>query len=384
MRMSRRTAFVAILLAGVGMNLPGPIRAQETPEEGRRSREIQINAMASTSIEFNANRPAGRSNQFRVFDQDAETFQLDVVELVAQKIATEKGSAGFRVDITGGSGIPRVAASSGLFRDAAGRGQDIDIHQALVSYIAPVGNGLRLDLGKHVTHLGYEVIDGYDGTNDQATRSFLFGYAIPFTQTGIRASYSFSSKVAASAYLVNGWDNVRDNNAAKSFGGQLSLSPAHPVVLLLNYLGGAEQDSSEGNLRQVFDVVCSVKLHERISLGFNADYGKEEDAIVSSDPIVRENAHWQGAALYARVGLSPRLAFCARGEYFDDAQGARTGVRQKLKEATLTPELRLSPGFLLRGDLRYDVSDRRVFLKKDEERGSKSQPTISLNALFLF
>ena len=48
---------------------------------------------------------------------------------------------------------------------------------------------------------GYEVIDGYDGFNDNATRSFVFGYAIPFTHTGLKASYTFSDQVAGMLML---------------------------------------------------------------------------------------------------------------------------------------------------------------------------------------
>jgi hypothetical protein len=381
--MLRRIVLVLILLTCSIYCLSGSVQAQGTAE-GKWYEEVAINGMASTSFEFNSNRPADHLNQYRVFDTDEGTFQLDVVELVAQKTPVGAGSAGFRFDLTAGSGIPRVAASRGLFRDASGQGQDFDLQQAMVCYVAPLGSGLRLDFGKHVTHMGYEVIDGYDGTNDQATRSLLFGYAIPFTHTGLKASYSFTPKVSATGYLVNGWDNVRDNNTAKSLGAQLSLAPASTVTLLLNYLGGAEQDSSNSNLRHMVDLVGIFKPQEKLTLGFNADYGKEANALMSADATGMESAHWQGAALYARVGVSPRFALCARGEFFDDAKGVRTGVQQKLKEVTVTPELRLAPGFLVRTDLRYDMSDQKVFHKKSGEADSKNQATISLNALFTF
>jgi len=61
--------------------------------------------------------------------------------------------------------------------------------------------------------MGYELIEGYDGYNDNYSRSILFGYAIPFTHTGVKASYAFSSKVAGMVEVVNGWDLLRDNIA---------------------------------------------------------------------------------------------------------------------------------------------------------------------------
>ena len=41
-----------------------------------------------------------------------------------------------------------------------------------MSWNAPCGSGLRFDAGKFITHHGYEVIEGYDGWNDNATHSF--------------------------------------------------------------------------------------------------------------------------------------------------------------------------------------------------------------------
>src|SRR5262249_16662516 len=150
-----------------------------------------VDGFLSASWSYNANRPDTRVNGYRVFDFDDETFKLDVAELVLQHAATKPKTAGFRVDAAMGGSIPRVSAASGLFRDpATGIGEDVDLQQAYLSYLAPVGSGLHLDAGKFITPLGAEVIDGYDGWNDNATRSFLFGYAIPFTHTGLRASYT--------------------------------------------------------------------------------------------------------------------------------------------------------------------------------------------------
>ena len=87
--------------------------------------------------------------------------------------------------------IPKVTRSTGL--DAG----DLDVQQAYLSYNAPFGNGLQVDIGKFTTHLGYELIEGYDGYNDNYSRSFLFGYAIPFAHTGVRTSYSFGDRVSA-------------------------------------------------------------------------------------------------------------------------------------------------------------------------------------------
>jgi hypothetical protein len=199
---------------------PGPAPAPSpapAPAAKPWYEEIAVNAFLSASYSYNFNRPDSGTNQLRVFDFDDDSFKVDVAEVVLQKAISKPGEAGFRVDLAAGSSIPRVSSSYGLLQ-----GQDVDLQQAFVSWIAPVGSGLRLDAGKFVTHFGYEVIDGYDGYNDNATRSFLFGYTIPFTHTGLKASYTFSDQLAGMFEICNGWDDVRDNNSSKSVGAQLA------------------------------------------------------------------------------------------------------------------------------------------------------------------
>lgn len=372
-----RLAVVLAIVAGAG---PSGLRSAAAQDSSAAARpwfeEITVNGFASTSYAYNFNRPATRLNAHRVFDFDDDTFKLDVVELVAQHSVASPREGGFRVDLALGGSVPRVSAASGLFRDpVTGVGQDVDIQQAYASYIAPLGPGLRVDVGKFITSCGSEVIEGYDGWNDEATHSFLFGYAIPFTHTGARAAYGFSPRVSVTAMVVNGWDDATDNNRAKTAGAQLALAPATSLSLLLNGLIGAERPGDDRDLRSVLDGVLTVKAGPRLSLGLNADFGRER---------VPGGGHvsWSGIAGWARWQGTPRFALSARGESFDDADGVRTGTRQSLAEATLTPELRVTPHLVLRGDLRVDHSSRDVFATSSGVRDT--QATMLVNALATF
>ncbi len=336
--------------------------------------EIAVNGFLSTSYSYNTNRPASGTNQFRVFDFDDNSFKVDVAELVLQKAVSKPGETGFRVDAEAGSSIPRVSAAYGLFQ-----GQDFDLKQAFVSWIAPVGSGLRLDVGKYVTNHGYEVIDGYDGYNDNATRSFLFGFAIPFTHTGIKASYTFSDQISAMLMIANGWDNAKDNNSSKSVGGQLTWTASKTVTVIANYMWGPERTGNNRDARNVVDVNAQWKVTDRTVLTVDTVYGTEPNAVTQG-----ETAMWNGIVGYARFGLTDSFALILRGEYFNDRDGARTGVVQKLKGATLTPELKVGSHVVLRGDLRVDFSDKEVFEDRDGALTKKQQPTVLLNALYFF
>jgi len=346
--------------------------------------DLSFHGMVSSSFVINADHPRSGTNALRVFDVRDRTVTLDEVEFVVQRTPTANSRVGFRADVTFGGSVSRVTAAAGLFRDDSGRAGDLDIHQAFASYLAPLGHGLRIDAGKFVTHIGYEVVDGYDGFNDNHSRGLLFGFAEPVTHTGVRFTYVLSDVLTAQASFVNGWDNVVDNNTGKSVGLQLAVTPSPRIALTLNYLGGPEQAAENGHLRHLVNVIATGRVTSSLSLSGSWDYGRET-AVTLADTAgggVR-NATWQGLALYAKQTLSDQFGLTLRGEWFDDPRGVRTGRPQTVRELTLTPEFRPDPRFIIRVDLRQDQSNRAVFERRDGTAAT-AQFTVSLNVLFVF
>ena len=84
----RSLLLVAAVAVGAGL-----VRARAALAQDSAARpwyeEITVNGFASTSYSYNLNRPASRSNAYRVFDFDDNTFKLDVAELVVQHAAAK-------------------------------------------------------------------------------------------------------------------------------------------------------------------------------------------------------------------------------------------------------------------------------------------------------
>jgi hypothetical protein len=337
--------------------------------------DLAVNAFVSTAYEYNANRPTTGATSYRVFDFSDNSFNLDVAELVVQIAASKPNDAGFRVDFDAGNSIPQITKTQD--QTAA----QFDLKQALASYIAPLGSGLRFDVGKFVTHLGYEVIEGYDGYNDNYSRSILFGYAIPFTHTGIKASYAFSSKVAGMVEVVNGWDLLRDNNRSKSVGAQLSLTPIAPLQVLLNWIGGPELANNNHSNRNVFDLVAILKPTSTLTLGLNGDYGKEDGTSLVNPG---SDATWKGLAGYATLALTEKFSVALRGETFHDDGGVRlaTNTKATLSEMTFTPTFKFTSHVLVRGEVRYDTANQPILAKRGTF--SDKQTTVGANAIFVY
>jgi len=337
--------------------------------------DLAVNAFVSTAYEYNGNRPTNGASSYRVFDFSDNSFNLDVAELVVQIAASKPNDAGFRVDFAAGNSIPQISKTQD--QTAA----QFDLQQAFASYIAPLGSGLRFDVGKYITHMGYEVIEGYDGYNDNYSRSILFGYAIPFTHTGVKASYAFSSKVAGMVEVVNGWDLLRDNNRSKSVGAQLTLTPVAPLQVLLNWIGGPELANDNHTNRNVFDLVAILKPTNTLTLGVNGDYGKENGTSLVNPG---SDATWKGIAGYATLALTNKFSVALRGETFHDEDGVRlgTGTRATLSEGTFTPTYKFTDHVLLRGEARYDKANQPILTKRGTL--ADTQTTVAANVIFVY
>jgi hypothetical protein len=373
---TRSLCFRTLRVVVMACVLPAMLNAHQADTTGEHAPPrwydlLQVNAFASAGYSWNANVPDAGKNQLRVFDQDDNNLTLHVLEIAFQKPAASPGEFGFTAHLAAGSSIPKAVRSAGL------ESGDIDVHQASIRYVADAGRGITIDAGKFVTPLGYEVIEGYDGFNDNATRGFLFGYAIPFTHTGLRVSYPLRDDVTGTVLIVNGWDNAVDNNRSKTVGGQIGVVPVQGVSLLAGALYGPEQTGNNSNNRTVVDLVGTFAVSPLLTLGVNGDYGMEEGTGPGGG-----TARWGGVAGYCRLHVLDRLSLALRGEYFEDTHGTRTGTVQKLQEVTLTPEFRPASGFIVRSDFRYDRSNAAVF----EKRGAfqRSQFTITVNALVVF
>lgn len=316
---------------------------------------------------YNFENPDSQENEFRIFDHKSNSFTFDLAQIVFTKDAPI-GGVGYRLKLSAGE-TAKFIHSAGL----GNSDQPFDLTEAYIDYVAPVGSGLKLRLGKFVTYHGAEVIEAKDNFN--YSRSFLFNFAIPFTHTGLMAGYTFTDKLSAAAYVVNGWDNSSDEGKSKTLGASVTVTPIAPVSLIFNVMNGREADAVAGTEpnRFLFDWVVTVKATEKLTFTVNTDYATEGNALSGG-----KDAKWYGIAGYAKYDFSDRYSLSARAEYFNDQDGVRTGAAQHLKEISVTPEIRLIKDLLVRPEYRHDWSNVKSF----DSNNKKNQDTIALAVMY--
>jgi len=226
--------------------------------------------------------------------------------------------------------------------------------------------------------MGWYVIVGYDLWGYNYSRCLLFYNTIPYTHTGVRGTYKFNDQFTFMGQVFNGWDNVVDNNSAKSWCAHLMVMPTAETMVNLKYMSGPEQTDNTSNLRNVVDVNLTTPLMEGLTLNLDYVYGSEKDV-----PGIGDST-WSGLSGIVRYAASDRYAINVRGEVFNDDDGARTGIEQNMWEVTVTPEFTVKKNMIVRPEYRHDVSDEKVFNVDDKLADKKTQDTVAVNVLFYF
>ena len=221
------------------------------------------------------------------------------------------------------------------------------LQQAYLTAVLPIGSGLTVDVGKFVTHMGYEVIESKDNWN--YSRSFLFAYAIPYYHTGIQLTYPVSSALSATVHILNGWNSVVDNNHSQTLGLTLNYTVSPNTSIIFNGIDGFEQAYlAPYGKRDVADFIVNQTINDMLSLGLNADYGQERIG-GSKGPLET----WKGAAIYGKCTMNSKSSLALRAEVYTDpylwtlnGYGAVAptnpfDTKETLTEVTLTYEYHL-------------------------------------------
>jgi hypothetical protein len=311
---------------------------------------FQISGAAQASYTYNFNYPGTNNNQLRIFDTQANSFVADVFQLMVERPATDASAmdrVGFRARVNFGA-QSRFSRARTNYQPGTDN-SELDLQEVYGEYLAPIGNGLKIQFGKINTLIGLEVINSWENPN--FSRSFTFGLAQAFTETGVRFTYPFASWATLAVGLVNGWDNIEDNNKSKTVTWNLNLTPTEKFGVIVYGSYGSEQSNNNAIFsnaavggctsvgvpagspgcdpqakRFVIGSLITMKFNDSNTLILEPYYGNEENASIYSSS---QNARWNSLLAYFTHDVNDQtqphaLSVRVRGEIFEDAGGART------------------------------------------------------------
>ncbi len=329
----------------------------------------------------------GPETPVRIFDVFHNEFTVHNAALRLSKPVDEENPVGF-------SFIGAVGKDGAVTQDPniALGGNDLDVHEANIKIRAPdslaVLGGTTFTVGKFLTSAGAEVIDAPENT--MFSRTLLFGLAIPFVHTGVKADFSLIKQeesdedlLAGQLGVANGWGNHNVGSAGSGGNFPTWLTSAtftpggdlEPSVTL-NYFVG--EVTASGRYRNLIDIVAGLQLTEALSFSGNFDWTSDEAGSATGG-----YSNLWGFAGILKYQVTDEVYTAVRLEHVDDHDGFASGSPTHVRIFDVTGTVGWMPysNLLLRGEVRVDTADGGAPYENGTEH---TQTTVSVDASFLF
>jgi hypothetical protein len=219
-----------------------------------------------------------------------------------------------------------------------------------VAYVPTIGDGLEVRIGRMFCQYGVESIAAVD--NALASHAYTFIYD-PFTHTGAMATLKLDKTWSVQFGLMLGNDVFIDPAAHATFMGSVKWAPpdGRQSVLISTILNSGRYDVAEQfNNPNIFDVVYTHKLNDKLSWSFEGLFGYQLEVPSIGD------THWFGILNYLTYTYSEKLSGTCRLEFFEDADGNRTGYEGLYTALTAGLTFRPRKDMIFRPELRYDYN----------------------------
>lgn len=366
-------------------------RAQDAPpppaEETPAGPTVSLSMFADTYVSYNSSKSGTPVPFHRAFDNNTPYDPLadfPVVvgpdgEPVVENGATTPASLGsrngfglsvvgldasFDTGTVGATAFLRFGPSMPIYYAADMGVAGIDSIMGGYLTIKPVPE-LTIDAGYFGTIYGAEVLENY--LNLTYTRGALYYAMQPFYHFGAKAAYAINDTLEVRAMVVNGANNIADENESPALGLQLVLNDIGGVLDL--NLGGFYEtgDDSTWGIETFFDVVAALTLGD-FTLLANFDYNINRGIDGADD-----TSNW-GVMATAAYAVTPEIGLAVRGEYLADPDNAiwtpalgADDFTDSFNLVTLTGTLDIKPfpHLIIRPEFRYEMASDDIYADGD-------------------
>ena len=280
---------------------------------------INLYGWLEGSYEYNATAPTGNRNFGRSFDFfQSNRGYLNQADVTLERTVDLRGGkfdVGGRADVFYGSDA-RFTNSYGFLDHETGE-YHLDVPQAYLDFVVPLGHGLQIRAGKFDE---FKQID--PNANTFYTHTFPYFRALPFTLTGISATYACTDKLTIEGGIARGWNvSLKDNNGAIDAFSRITLDLTDTSRLKVNLISGPELPSDNSHYTTVVDVTYVQDLTEKLSLLFDFNYGyqaRPSGSLPGFPPpnspafVSHNNANWYGVSGNAIYKINDLLSVAGR------------------------------------------------------------------------
>ena len=267
------------------------------------SRHVVWSGFVDTYFAYDFGRPQDFDRVFTTQAERHDEFNVNLAYVAASltgerirgRVALQAGTS---VQVNYG-GEPTVGAVSGA---------TLSRHIQEATAGARLAPSLWIDGGVYFSYIGWEGWISRD--NPTYTRSLVADYT-PYYLSGVHLTWQprsnrGSSPLTFQLHLMNGWQNVSENNHGKAVGLRVDWQPSSSVVLAYSNFIGNERPLGTPAVTRVFNQVMMKAASGRLSMQGQVDYGREA------------GRDWYGLVAIGRETVAPTAWLSLRLERYSD------------------------------------------------------------------
>jgi hypothetical protein len=177
-----------------------------------------------------------------------------------------------------------------------------------------LGEKTWVDAGIFLGNIGAESWISKD--NWTYTRSLLSDYT-PYYSAGVRIDHQINQKQSIQLQVLNGWQNISENNGSKAIGIQYKHQINEDLTFIYNnFLGDEGVVSTKLRFRTYHNFIMQWLASEKWQYNYSFDIGEQ----------AQQNNHgidpWFGTSLIIRRILNTDQSLSLRAEYYNDRHQA--------------------------------------------------------------
>ena len=309
---------------------------------------------------------------------NSNTFQLDQIWMIVDKAPTDESRGGFHAEFVSGTAANAQITGIG--------GGEVGVYSAYASYLAPIGNGVQIDLGKIPTPLGAEVVQ--TNGNYFITQGAVFGLQ-PVVHTGVAFTTQLTDELGFTGGIVN--DVYSDTGISgdndKAYYGQFQFGGDGFGLNVGGIIGDADASQcgitpgtggrSDECTVSVVDVTLTADPTDNLSVWVNYDWFHANGAQNAG----HGDAH--GISGAGRLALTDDMGVSGRVEYIwtEDTLAPGSSDDAELLTLTGTVDKTLAEGLVGRIELRWDTAlepDGAGFAPNGDAVGTNDDSLVAL------
>jgi hypothetical protein len=358
---------------GLPATTPATANAATTHSSPDTAVTVSFGGFVDSYYAYDFGRPANFDRPFTTQAARHNEFNVNLAYMEA-KVSGPRVRG--RLALQAGTSVQSNYAGEPAIGAVSGPDLSRFIQEAVAGY--QITQSLWVDGGIFLSHIGMESFISRD--NPTYTRSLSAEFT-PYYESGVKLTWQTTPRLTALFAVVNGWQNISENNQDKAVGARLDYAWSPSTTLsYYNFIGN---EASSSRLRIFNGVGFKSGLTPTFTVQGNFDYGTQQKAQNTG------SSAWWSTGFIGKLQLSTVVGVSGRIEYYHDADNVivATALPGGFKATTSSLGIDVSPigsaRFLWRNELRGTWATEPVFPDSQAATGTSSSNGLLVTSMAL-